>query len=114
MAYPNKFTDAQVEILGETGAAKRLSINSTSETERVALTATTRRVSIKAVGADANYKFGGSTVTASSPTSANYDSNNVCHYIADGERLDFACSEGTYIAAIAISGTGVIEITELV
>lgn len=114
MSYPSKYKDAQVEILGELGAAKKLSINATNENNRIALTATTRRVSIKAVGADANYKFGDSTVSVSSPTSASYNSNNVCHYIADGERLDFACPEGTNIAAIAISGSGSLEITELV
>ena len=108
MAYPNKFTDAQVEILGEIGAAKRISTSNASVT--VALTSTTRRVSIKAVGADAKYKFGDSGVTAST----GYGTNDICHYIADGERLDFACPEGTHIAAIAVSGTGALEITELV
>ena len=108
MAYPSKYKDAQVEILGEVGAAKRISTSNASVT--VALTSTTRRVSIKAVGADAKYKFGDSTVTAST----SYGSSDICHYIADGERLDFACPEGTHIAAIAVSGTGALEITELV
>ena len=110
MAYPSKYGSAQVEILGEVGAAKRLGIDSTTSTNRVALTPTTRRVSIKAVGADAKYKFGDSGVTAST----GYGTNDICHYIADGERLDFACPEGTNIAAIAVSGTGALEITELV
>ena len=108
MAYPSKYGSAQVEVLGEVGAAKRISTSNASVT--VALTSTTKRVSIKAVGADTKYKFGGSTVTAST----SYGSNDICHYIADGERLDFACPEGTYIAAIAVSGTGALEITELV
>ena len=109
MAYPSKYGSAQVEILGEVGAAKRLGIDSTTSTNRVALTPTTRRVSIKAVGADARYKFGDSSIEVSN----NYGSS-LCHYIADGERLDFACPEGTHIAAIAVSGTGALEITELV
>ena len=109
MTYPSKYKDAQVEILGEVGAAKRLRIDSTTETNRVALTPTTRRVSIKAVGADARYKFGDSSITVS-----NSYGSSLCHYIADGERLDFACPENTNIAGIAVSGTGALEITELV
>ncbi len=107
MAYPSKYKDAQVEVLGETGAAKRRTATTTSA--RVELTSTTRRVSIKAVGADMRYKFGGSTVTAST----SYGSD-ICHYIADGERLDFVCPEGSYIAVVTVSGTGALEITELV
>jgi hypothetical protein len=103
MAYPNKYTDAQVEVLGETGAAKRRTATTTSA--RVELTSTTRRVSIKAVGADMRYEFGTSTAVEATTTS---------HYIADGERLDFACPEGSYIAVETISGTGTLEITELV
>ena len=110
MTYPSKYKDAQVEILGEVGAPKRLGIDENTSTNRVALTPTTRRVSIKAVGADARYKFGDSSITVST----SYGANDLCHYIADGERLDFACPEGTNIAAIAVSGTGALEITELV
>ena len=102
MAYPSKYTDAQVEILGEVGTAKQRSATTTSA--NIALTSTTKRVSIKAVGADMRYEFGGSTITATTTS----------HYIADGERLDFACPEGTYIAVETISGTGTLEITELV
>ena len=102
MAYPSKYKDAQVEVLGEVGTAKQRSATTTSA--NIALTSTTRRVSIKAVGADMRYAFGGSTITATTTS----------HYIADGERLDFACPEGTNIAAIAVSGTGALEITELV
>ena len=50
------------------------------------------------------YEFGGSTITATTTS----------HYIGDGERLDFACPEGTYIAVETVSGTGTLEITELV
>ena len=102
MAYPNKYTDAQVEVLGEVGAAKQRSASTTSA--NIALTSTTKRVSIKAVGADMRYEFGGSTIEATTTS----------HYIADGERLDFACPEGSYIAVETISGTGTLEITELV
>ena len=102
MAYPNKYTDAQVEILGEVGAAKQLS--ATTYSANIALTSTTRRVSIKAVGADMRYAFGGPIIAATTTS----------HYIADGERLDFACAEGSYIAVRTVSGSGDLEITELV
>ena len=62
MVYPNKYTDSQVEILGELGVSKQLSASTTSA--RIALTSTTKRVSIKAVGADMRYTFGGSTIEA--------------------------------------------------
>ena len=103
MAYPSKYGSAQVEILGEVGDAKQLSVLSTASAYKI-LTSTTRRVSIKAVGADMRYAFGGSTIEATTTS----------HYIADGERLDFACPEGTYIAVETVSGTGDLEITELV
>ena len=103
MAYPSNYQALkQIEILGEVGAAKQRSATTTSA--RIALTSTTRRVSIKAVGADMRNAFGGSTIEATTTS----------HYIADGERLDFACPEGTYIAVETISGTGTLEITELV
>ena len=50
------------------------------------------------------YAFGGSTITATTTS----------HYIADGERLDFACPLVTYIAVETVSATGTLEITELV
>ena len=103
MAYPSKYTDAQVEILGEVGTAKQRS--ATTASANIALTSTTRRVSIKAVGADMRYEFGTTTAVEATTTS---------HYIADGERLDFACPQGTYIAVETVSGTGTLEITELV
>ena len=51
------------------------------------------------------YEFGTTSGVTATTTS---------HYIADGERLDFACQEGSYIAVETISGTGTLEITELV
>ena len=44
MTYPSKYKDAQVEILGEVGTAKQRSATTTSA--NIALTSTTRRVSI--------------------------------------------------------------------
>ena len=103
MTYPSKYKDAQVEILGEVGTARQRSATTTSAYTE--LTSTTRRVSIKAVGADMRYRFG---------TSASDTASTTSHYIADGERLDFACPEGTFIAVRTVSGTGDLEITELV
>ena len=58
------------------------------------------------------FAFGDSSVNAT-------DTNNALtsHYIADGERLDFACPENTYIAVKTVSGiggSGDLYITELV
>ena len=111
MAYPNKYTDAQVEILGELGKAHKL--GATSASNRLTdLSPTTKRVSIKAVGTDMRFAFGDSSVNATDTTNT-----TTSHYIADGERLDLACPEGTYIAVktvLSIGASGDLYITELV
>jgi hypothetical protein len=112
MAYPNKYTDAQVEVLGEVGAAKQRSATTTSA--NIVLTSTTRRVSIKAVGADMRYVIGDPEFNTATPPVAQIQATTTSHYIADGERLDFACPEGSAIAVETVSGTGALEITELV
>ena len=112
MAYPSKYKDAQVEILGVVGTAKQRSATTTSA--NIALTSTTRRVSIKAVGADMRYKIGDPEFNSATPPVAQIAATTTSHYIADGERLDFACSEGSYIAVRTVSGSGDLEITELV
>jgi hypothetical protein len=112
MAYPNKYTDAQVEVLGEVGAAKQRSATTTSA--NIVLTSTTRRVSIKAVGADMRYVIGDPEFNTATPPVAQIQATTTSHYIADGERLDFACPEGSAIAVETVSGTGTLEITELV
>jgi len=111
MAYPNKYTDAQVEILGELGKAHKLSVTSASN-RLTDLSPTTKRVSLKAVGTDMRFAFGSTSVIATDTTNAPES-----HFIADGERLDFACPEGTCIAVktvLGIGGTGDLYITELV
>ena len=112
MAYPSKYSNSQVEILGEVGTAKQRSATTTSA--NIALTSTTRRVSIKAVGADLRYVIGDPEFNSATPPVAQIEATTTSHYIADGERLDFACQEGSYIAVETISGTGTLEITELV
>ena len=57
MAYPSKYKDAQVEILGEPSTARQLTAGSASS--NTVLTSTTRRISIRAVGAEIRFSFGG-------------------------------------------------------
>lgn len=92
-----------VEILGKPGVARQLSAGATSA--NTALTAGVFRISVRAVGADIRFAIGQGTQTASATTS---------HFIADGERLDFAITSGANIAVIRDASTdGVLEVTEL-
>ena len=104
MAYPSKYKDAQVEILGEPSTARQLSAGSASS--NTALTSTVRRISIRASGADIRFSIGTGTQTANGNTS---------NFIANGERLDFAVPEESNIAIIR-DGTvnGTLELTELI
>ena len=104
MAYPSKYKDAQVEILGEPGTARQLTASSAST--NTVLTSTTRRISIRAVGADIRFSIGAGAQTANGNTS---------NFIANGERLDFAVPLGAQIAVIR-DGTvnGTLELTELI
>jgi len=103
MAYPSKYTSSQVEILGEAGVARQLTAGSASA--NTALTSDVQRISIRAVGADIRFSIGTGTQTANGNTS---------HYIANGERLDFATPTSVNIAVIR-DGTvnGTLELTEL-
>ena len=104
MAYPSKYKDAQVEILGEPGTARQLIAGSASS--NTVLTSTTRRISMRAVGADIRFSIGAGAQTANGNTS---------NFIANGERLDFAVPLGAQIAVIR-DGTinGTLELTELI
>ena len=104
MAYPSRYKDAQVEILGEPGTARQLTASSAST--NTVLTSTTRRISIRAVGADIRFSIGAGAQTANGNTS---------NFIANGERLDFAVPLGAQIAVIR-DGTvnGTLELTELI
>ena len=117
MAYPSKYTNAQVEILGVPSPARQLTAGSASS--NTALTPTVQRISIRAVGADIRFSIGVGTQTANGNTS---------NFIANGERLDFAVPSAatevdstgaaTVGANIAIirDGTvnGTLELTELI
>ena len=104
MAYPSKYESAQVEILGVPSTARQLTAGSASS--NTALTSTTQRISMRAVGADIRFSIGVGTQTANGNTS---------NFIANGERLDFAVPLGANIAIIR-DGTvnGTLELTELI
>ncbi len=90
-----------VDSLGVLGAAKSVAMGSASA--NVALTSTTRRVSIHATVAGF-YAVGTGAQTASATT----------HYIGAGERLDFNIAGSSQIAAIRSGSTdGTLYITEL-
>ena len=97
------FYDNSVEPLGEAGVARQLTAGSASA--NTALSTSVRRISIRAVGADIRFSIGTGTQTANGNTS---------HYIANGERLDFATPTSANIAIIR-DGTvnGTLELTEL-
>jgi len=94
---------AFTEILGSPGVARQLAVGGSSA--NTALTPTARRLSMRAVGCDVRFAIGVGAQTASSAT----------HFIADGERLDFAVAAGSNIAVLRNATTsGVLEVTELV
>jgi hypothetical protein len=96
------YADA-VEPLGLPGVARQLAAGSSSA--NTALTATCRRVSLRAVSADIRFEIGSTAQTASATTS---------HFIAQNERLDFAVPETPNIALIRdASADGTLELTEL-
>lgn len=91
-----------VEPLGLPGVARQITVNGTSS--NTALTATCRRLSMRAVGTDMRYAIGSSTQTATASS----------HFIAQGERLDVALPVTPNLAVIRDALTdGVLEVTEL-
>ena len=91
-----------VEPLGLPGVARQITVDGTSA--NTALTATCRRLSMRAVGADMRYAVGSSSQTATASS----------HFIAVGERLDIALPATPNIAVIRNASTdGVLEVTEL-
>ena len=96
------YADA-VEPLGLPGVARQLAAGSSSA--NTALTATCRRVTLRAVSANIRFEIGSTAQTASATTS---------HFIAQDERLDFAVPETPNIALIRDASTdGTLELTEL-
>ena len=92
-----------VEPLGQAGAARQLAAGST--TANNALSAGVFRVSMRATGADIRFAIGPSAQTATTSS----------HFIANGERLDFAVDPTANIAVLRAGTTnGTLELTELV
>lgn len=95
------FTD-HVEPLGKPGAARQLTANDSSS--NIIINAGVFRISIRAVGADMRFSIGTGSQTATATS----------HFIANGERLDFAVPLGANIAVLRDGSTnGTLEITEL-
>ena len=95
------FSD-RVEPLGKPGLARQLAAGST--TSNTALTAGVFRISMRAVGADIRFSIGDSAQTATASS----------HFIANGERLDFAVPNTANIAVLRNGTTdGTLEVTEL-
>jgi len=96
------YADA-VEPLGLPGVARQLAAGSSSA--NTALTATCRRISVRAASADIRFEIGSTAQTASATTS---------HFIGKNERLDFAVPSDANIAIIRDASTnGTLELTEL-
>ena len=92
------------EPLGIPGAARQLAAGAT--TANTALTAGVFRISMRAVNADIRFAVGAGSQTANATTS---------HFIANGERLDFAVPPDANIAVIRDGSTsGTLEVTELI
>jgi hypothetical protein len=95
-----------VEVLGIPSVARQLAVTNASAT--ATLTATCRRVSIRARGTDIRYVIGTGSPVANASTS---------HFLAQDERLDVAVPPNCVIAGIresASSSNGSLEITELI
>jgi hypothetical protein len=90
-----------VDTLAALGVSRLVAMGATST--NLALTTTTRRVSIHATVAGF-YAVGTGAQTASSTS----------HYIGAGERLDFDVAANTQIAAIRSTTDGTLYISELV
>ena len=91
-----------VEPLSVPGVARQLAAGAASA--NTALTASCRRISIRAVGADIRFAIGTGAQTATASS----------HFIADGERLDLGVPVEPNIAVLRNAATsGTLELTEL-
>lgn len=98
----------QVEPLGASGGIARQLAAGVSSTN-VALTTTTRRISLYARGADIRYSIGSSAQTATTSTGV-----ATSHFLAAGERIELVVPATPNVAAIRAGSTdGTLEITEL-
>jgi hypothetical protein len=92
---------SRVEINGQPTTARQLAAGATSA--NTALTASTDRITMRAVTADIRYAVGSSAQTATATS----------HFIAAGERLTILVPSGANIAVIqAGASAGTLEVTE--
>jgi hypothetical protein len=92
----------KVEPLGRITISRQL--NAGASSSNTALSTTCRRISMRATGADIRFSIGSSSQTAASSS----------HFIANGERLDFAVPSTPNIAVIRAGTTdGILELSEL-
>jgi len=92
----------KINTLGRAVVARQLAAGATSV--NTALTANTSRITMRAVGADIRFEIGTGSQTATATS----------HFIANGERLDFAVPPSANIAVLRNSTTsGTLELTEL-
>lgn len=100
-------TDAlfPVNTLAQVGVARQLAAAASNGTSaNTVLTATTRRISVRAVGSAIRYAVGAAPQTASA----------TAHYIAADERLDLAVPANAQIAVLSATTTAaVLEVSEL-
>lgn len=86
----------------QVGVARQLA--ATNSSSNTALTTSTKRISIRATGADIRYAIGGGASQTASATS---------HFIANGERLNIVVPETANIAVLRNASTnGTLELTE--
>jgi hypothetical protein len=91
------------ETLGQPSVARQLAAGATSA--NTALTASCRRISMRARGADIRYSIGTTAQTASATS----------HFIANGERLDVSVPEEANIAVRRDGSTsGTLCVSELI
>lgn len=87
----------------------------TAASAGISITAGTKRLRLKARGADMRYALGSSAPTATNVGTTG--GNATSHFIEAGEALDIDCTGMTFMAAIAdvdsVSQTGKLEVTEL-
>lgn len=96
-----------MEILGTPTVARQLTATATGQS--VALTASCRRISIRARNADCRLSVG----TSSQAGSVNASTS---HFILAGERIDFAVPPSAHLGYLrdgTATSNGVLELTEL-
>lgn len=92
-----------VEILGKPQEARQIGVTTTPNS--TTLSTGVYRISMYAKGGDVRFDIGQGTQYA----------DQTCHFIANGERLDFSVTSGAQIGTVLATGSNpaTLEITEL-